>query len=489
MKTKKNPSPSFVGKPWDLNRYDLLVVVFSIIFAVFFSIISLYRLSVFDPQFDTVIFNQAFWNTIHYGELLTNSLEMGSHFGVHFSPILFTILPLYYVIPGPETLFILKTILITLGVVPVYLCAREYLGPKYACVVSLIYFLYPSVQGVAYCDFYETSFFPLFIGLVLWAYLSKRENLMLICGCACLLIKEDVSLLICMVGLVGFWSNRSRPLKENWRYILLIVIPIVVLLSFFLVIKPALSTGNLQAANQFLDQYKNIPGNLSDHNGNRIYYLFQLFAPLLFIPLAAFSVLVIAIPSFLEILLSPNPEYFYVGQHYSALVIPIIFMSLIIGIKKIAPDSPKKLFSRKNLLSMILLCSLVATLLWSPVIPPLQYAIQGGPVPTWEHGPTLHRIMGIIPEDVSVAAPMNILPFLTNRHELFMDYNPGADIILLDAKLPEYADVFQNNIGEIKNRYDLVLNVEGASLYVKKNSTDLATRIQNEGKRVGILKS
>ncbi|PWR71959.1 DUF2079 domain-containing protein [Methanospirillum lacunae] len=460
------------------DKYDIIVISASIIFALFFSLVSLYRLSVFDPQYDTALFNQLFWNTIHSGEFLTNSFEGGSHLGVHFSPILLLALPFYYLSSSAVTLFIIKSVLITLGVVPVYLCAREFIGSKHAWIVALIYFLYPVVQGLAYCDFYEISFFPFFGGMTLWAYLTKRNNLMLACGCFCLLIKEDVTLFVCMLGMVGLYVNRTKPLKENWQFVLLVILSLLILLSFYFVVKPAFPLDHPDTSNRNLDQYKNISSNLSDHNVNRLSYLIQLFLPLLFIPLAALPVLAIGFPSFMEILLSPNPEYYYVGQHYSALIVPVVIMAFIMGLKRISPEKKSKsLITQKNLLLIVLGCSLIATLLWSPVVPPMQYALHGGHIPTWQHSPVLHQVIDIIPGDVSVAAPMNILVFLVNRHDVYMDYNPQADVILLDSKLPEYAENFQKHLKEISERYQKVIDVDGTSVYVQNDNPALIEKI------------
>lgn len=478
MRLDNNWSFGLRSRISECNKYDITVIIASIIFAVFFSLVSLYRLSVFDPQYDTALFNQLFWNTIHSGELFTNSFEGGSHFGVHFSPILALILPIYYLSSTATTLFIVKSVLITLGVVPIYLCAREIIGSKNAWIVALIYFLYPVVQGLAYCDFYEISFFPFFGGMTLWAYLTRRYNLMLACGCFCLLIKEDVSLFVCMLGVIGLYTNRAKPLKENWQFVLLVILSLLILLSFFLIIKPAFPLDHPDTSNRNLDQYKNISSNLSDHNVNRISYLIQLFLPLLFIPLAALPVLAIGFPSFMEILLSPNPEYYYVGQHYSALIVPVVIMAFIVGLKKISPEKRSKtLFTQKNLLILVLGCSLIATLLWSPVVPPMQYALHGGHIPTWQHSPVLHQVIDIIPGDVSVAAPMNILVFLVNRHDVYMEYNPRADVILLDEKLPEYADNFQKHINDISERYQKVIDVDGTSVYVQNDNPALIEKI------------
>lgn len=472
----KKQTPSNQIKPF---YFDLFLILLVIGGSLFFSLFSLYRLSVFDPQYDTVIFNQASWNTINHGELLTNSFEMGSHFGVHFSPILFAVLPFYSLFPLPETLFIIKSCLIAIGVVPIYLCAKEILGQKSGCIIALIYFFSPVVQGAAYCDFYETSFIPLILGFALWGYLTKRENIMLISCCAALLIKEDVSLIILMIGITGLLMNRSEPIRKNWRYILLILLSILVLLSFFLLIKPAFSTGNLDSANQFLSQYSDIPGNLADQNGKRIHYLLQMFGPLFFIPFAAPAILVIAFPAFCEILLSPNPEYFYVGQHYSALVFPVIFMALIFGFHRI---SNWHFFKNRSLvttlLSLSLICSIAATLVWSPFVPPLQYALDGKQVPTWEHSPKLHQVMDLIPPEIPIAAPMNILVYLTDRHDVYREYNLNADIILLDTSLPEYADSFTSSIADINKNYSVVIQTSGITLYAKKSNPALIKELK-----------
>lgn len=465
------------------DRYDLFVIACGVIFALFFSAVSLFRLSVFDPQYDTVIFSQAYWNTIHHGEILSNSLEGGSHFGVHFSPVLFSLLPLSYLFPGPEALFVIKSILIALGAAPVYLCARHLLGERDGCLITLVYFFYPVVHGAAYCDFYETSFLPLLLGSALWALVTGRENLMLICGIGCLLVKEDVSLIVMMIGCAGLWMYRRRPVSGNWRFILLVILSLVVLLGFFLIIKPAFAGGDPEAANQFLDQYRDIPGNLSDHNGKRIHYLIQIFAPLLFTPLAAPGILIIALPSFLELLLSPNPDYFYVGQHYSALIIPVIFISLTMGLSRILSmkGGAKRIF--RHLPVLILILTIGASLAWSPVVPPLQYALEGKAVPTWNHAPLLHQVIDAIPEDIPVAAPMNILPFLTNRHDLFMKYSPEASVILLDDHLPEDAGVFMEEIDVIRKEYTLIPAPDGISVYVRN---DQAARAEQLRERIRI---
>ena len=69
---------------------------------------------------DLGIFNQAFYTTVKHGKLLYYTAELyanpgGTLFGVHFSPILFLIIPLYALLPTPGTLVVAQTIIIAAG--------------------------------------------------------------------------------------------------------------------------------------------------------------------------------------------------------------------------------------------------------------------------------------------------------------------------------------------------------------------------------------
>ena len=88
-----------------------------------------------------------------------------------------------------------------------------------------------------------------------------------------------------------------------------------------------------------------------------------------------------------------------------------------------------------------------------------------------------------IPEDIPVAAPMNILPFLTNRHDLFMKYSPEASVILLDDHLPEDAGVFMEEIDVIRKKYTLIPAPDGISVYVRN---DQAARAEQLRERIRI---
>ncbi|MFH0967819.1 MAG: DUF2079 domain-containing protein, partial [Methanobacteriota archaeon] len=298
------------GKYWkkisDLrcpDRYDSILVIGVIFYAIILSYLSLLRYDTFQLEYDLAIFNQAFWNTAMNGELLTNSLEqfahnmaIGSHLGVHFSPILFSLIPFYIVSPKPETLLIAQSTLLALGAIPIYLCGREILGKGAGCIVAILYLIYPPLHGVNLYDFHEVAFLPVLLGFALWGFVSGRRNLMLVFGLLSLCVKEDVSLIVFMIGLVGFYQTWREPLKQRWQYIVLMIIAILTLLTFFLVIQPYFIPSGSSVGSGFLDQYMNPLNMISQHTSYRIDYFLMTFAPLVFVPLVAPEIILIAIP-------------------------------------------------------------------------------------------------------------------------------------------------------------------------------------------------
>ncbi|MCJ7469449.1 DUF2079 domain-containing protein, partial [Candidatus Bathyarchaeota archaeon] len=77
----------------------LAIGVYTLTFS-YFTIMKHYEFRSY--AWDLGIFNQSFWTTLYEGRFFYNNVELlvnpsGSFFGIHFSPILFLILPIYAV--------------------------------------------------------------------------------------------------------------------------------------------------------------------------------------------------------------------------------------------------------------------------------------------------------------------------------------------------------------------------------------------------------
>jgi uncharacterized membrane protein len=100
---------SSVSSNWVLY---LAVFVYIIVMS---SIAILKQYAFLTSGFDLGIFNQAFHTTLFDGKLFYETGDLsfnpgGSFFGVHFSPILFLLLPFYAIHPSAENLLVMLVI-------------------------------------------------------------------------------------------------------------------------------------------------------------------------------------------------------------------------------------------------------------------------------------------------------------------------------------------------------------------------------------------
>jgi uncharacterized membrane protein len=90
----------------------LMVVIYTVIFS-YFTIMVHYSFRTF--AWDLGIFTQSMASATK-GQLFVNNVELyytptGSYFGIHFAPILFTIIPIFSLLPTAETLLVIQSTL------------------------------------------------------------------------------------------------------------------------------------------------------------------------------------------------------------------------------------------------------------------------------------------------------------------------------------------------------------------------------------------
>lgn len=463
-----------------IDRYDLLIIFGISLYVSILSYLSILKLNTFQSEYDLAVFNQALWNTAMHGELLTNALEYGSHFSVHFSPILFTLVPIYGLFPEPVTLLIIQSILLSLGAVPVYLCGREILGKEAGCIVGFSYLLYPSLHGVNLYDFHEIAFLPLLLGMAFWGFLSGRKNLVLIFGIMALLVKEDVSLLTGMMGLIGLYQTRTYSITDRWQYIVLLVLSFLSLSVFLLIIKPFFASFGAGTAPEFLSQYVDPLNTVMKHNSYtiRLEYIIKSFAPLLFVPLLAPELLLISGPSFIEILFSGG-VFYSVWYHYSALIIPGILFSTILGLSRI--QSREETFGKqifRPILLLMLISSILCCLLYSPAVK--QGELVGGfdEKALEKHREYVVQLISVLPFEASISTQINLLPYVSTHRTYWADYHDGADIILLDNAFSWRSKDFRDDAERIQKNYVLLMNENYVELYVNKLNPQLLSELR-----------
>ncbi|MBU1026600.1 MAG: DUF2079 domain-containing protein, partial [Candidatus Margulisbacteria bacterium] len=129
-----------------------------IVFVVFFSGVRLLQHHTFNNHaLDDGYNDNLIWNTLH-GRFFWSEIKGYCTFGDHLDPILLMFIPFYFIGLGPRILFIVQTLLIGLGALPVYWLARERLKEEqFVWLFPLAYLLYVPTVNVTFQGFYQIA--------------------------------------------------------------------------------------------------------------------------------------------------------------------------------------------------------------------------------------------------------------------------------------------------------------------------------------------
>ncbi|MGD2207343.1 MAG: DUF2079 domain-containing protein, partial [Anaerolineae bacterium] len=174
--------------------------------------------------------DQAVWNTLH-GRPFRFSTYLDAAFrldipiqdfrqpdvllGYHVEPILAPISLLYLLHDGPETLLWLQTVALALGAVPVYLLARhkftvhssQFTIHWFPVAFVLIYLLSPPLAAANLSDFHAVALSPVFLLAAFYFLETDRPWGFVACAFLAAMTKEEVGLLVSMMGL---WAALAR---------------------------------------------------------------------------------------------------------------------------------------------------------------------------------------------------------------------------------------------------------------------------------------
>ena len=178
-------------------------------------------------SYDLVIFDQAVRSYAHFrpGISIMKGLHNGfgpnfSVLGDHFSPIIASLAPLYWIHSGPQTLLVAQAVLLALAIPPLWIFTRRAFGggrkaTVAAYLVSVAYGLSWPIAAVAAYDFHEVAFAPVLTAVALERFQAGRIRSALIALALLLLVKEDMGLLVAGIGCY-FVVSRPRAVPRQW---------------------------------------------------------------------------------------------------------------------------------------------------------------------------------------------------------------------------------------------------------------------------------
>ena len=374
-------------------------------------------------DWDLAMYAQVMWNLKH-GSLYSSLMGM-NFLGNHAEFIAFLILPFYFLFSHPLTLVFLKIFSHVAGAFVLYLWAKKNIPPAGALVLMVLFLSFPAN---IFALLYEFHFESLNVGLLfLMFYFFQTQKFLPFCLTMIVtsLIKENMPPIIAAFGIYALFSKRKN--KWQWSLVPIIWGMFIFSLSMFWIAPMVRNADGIHSANQYIGLYNSLGATPIEIIKNfffhpekiftvilqpaNIHYLRELFEPLLFLPVLSPHILFLALPIFLQHLLSSAPTNHVIFYHYAATLTPFIFLALVQSLKFIYTKF--KPFFYYLLLSMIILtCALNLSLSRENIVArtsPLKNPLA---IAQWQ-------MIQKIPKDAGVIATLSFLAELSQREHVY----------------------------------------------------------------------
>ncbi|MGQ0847462.1 MAG: DUF2079 domain-containing protein [Sporichthyaceae bacterium] len=376
--------------------------------------------------YDLGIFEQAV-RSYASGNLPTSEIK-GPDFpilGDHFSPVLALIAPIYRVFPSATTLLVVQAALLAVAAVPIATTAQRLLGRAAALVVALGYGLSWGIAATVGFDFHEVAFAVPLLAFAACAIVEDRPRAAVLWALPLVAVKEDLGLTLLVVGVLVLWRCRRPVLGGSAA--------LAGVLGFVLAVFLVLPANNPDGRFAY---WKNVGGGGSEESGGGLLDLAQrisvglvdpepkaillivLLAPTAFVALRS-PILLLALPTLAWRLLSERWEYSTLEFHYSAVLMPIVFVAFVDGLRRWT--GPGHEGRRREAL-------VVSAAVTALLVPSNTFAEAFKPS-TWKGEPRVgdsRAVLAEIPDDAIVMASNRLAPHLTNRAEVSVFGWPDA---------------------------------------------------------------
>ena len=381
------------------------------LFSLGFCLISVLRHLRFESfGYDLGIYDQGLWLWSKFQEPFS-TIKNSHIFGDHLVPSLYLISPIYWFFDDVKALLIFQSVWITLGVIPLYLLAKEKLKtPFLLFVLSFCYLSFFGIQNGIFFDFH-----PLVMAaplLAWWLYFfEKNKRIHFFIFFLLLGLQENISLLMAAFGVMAIFRKETR--KDGF-------IITILSMGWFLLATKIIIPYFLHG-----EGFVYLPQQLIF---NPVFFLKELFYPFqktktILLTLGNFGFLPLLYPPVLIPIFEQFTERFVgnvvatrwgTGLHYSAPLAPILVYGTIKSLEK-------NFFKKRELLTYSLggLFFLIVVFYQFLLHLPLNMLAKRDFYQLPERREQINEAMTMIGEKESVATQNNLLPHLSHREKIF----------------------------------------------------------------------
>jgi uncharacterized membrane protein len=497
----------------------LMVVIYTVIFS-YFTIMVHYSFRTF--AWDLGIFTQSMASATK-GQLFVNNVELyytptGSYFGIHFAPILFTIIPIFSLLPTAETLLIIQPMVLALGALPTYLIARRIFNSSLsAFFLSIIYLISPLLQSASWYDFHPQAFFPLLILSATYFLKERKAMPFLLFLVLTLMTIEQASYLLIVYLIYVVWEMKKEVKeliieRKITKHTILPFVALAIIIVWIIGSTYAINTLNPNPSRELkaLDAYKilginsitEIPIKAITNPDlllkavrfdlpSKLLYLFLTFAPSGFL---AWVNPIASLPALLWLfmaMVSNYPPYYELGFQYTAFTLPFVTIATIEGLRTLTKLVDRKTMNKActRICIIILIMSFGISVFASPLSfihepRAFEYFKDYGVSLPSSLDNKVRETLKIIPNGASVITTPTIFPHLANNLNAYVippKDSPSSRLFTENLEylksieyeyvlFTDYWDVFQSNLlyNEFingTNKYGIFVRGAGLEIY------------------------
>ncbi|TNC18249.1 DUF2079 domain-containing protein [Georgenia sp. 311] len=357
--------------------------------------------------------------------------------GDHFHPILVLLGPVYALFPSGLTLLVVQALLVAVSAWPLTALAVRRLGPVPGTVLGALYVLSYGIQGAVRTQFHEVAFALPLLAFGLCAFLERRWRAAALWLAPVVFVKEDLGLLVAVLGLVMWWrgARRAGPGLALWGAAWFALATAVIL--------PAL---NPRGQYDYADRL-----TVGDVLGDPLGTLAAVLGPgekvvtvLLLVAAAGVlgvrsPILLAALPTLAWRFLGDVPFYWTWGWHYDAVLMPLAVAAMLdaLGPRPVddAADPPPAVVHRRRT-ALALGAAGLGVLLTAPGLP-VADLLHGE---TWRPSPraeAARAVLDTVPDGATVASDIGLLARLVPTTTALWSGtpdNPAPDYYVIDQE-------------------------------------------------------
>ncbi|MGI8770893.1 MAG: DUF2079 domain-containing protein [Acidobacteriaceae bacterium] len=382
----------------------------------------------------TGVHGHLFWSNQYHDLLYTRTVA--SDFAGHNQPVLFLLLPLYFLFPHPEALFFSRNIALALCAFPAFQLCRLSLPSLPSALLTGAFLLAPAVLFQNFYDYAPLSLIALPLLFALLFYARKRFWLFVLTVFACLLVREDLVFVAVGLGMLALLER--RPLR--WAILPLALGAAWSVLTWHYLL-PHFQHGATSAVQscfaylgatpaQMLHTLMSHPRILLTHN--IVTYLKLMVTPFgVILPLWS-PVALISLPYlFINILGDKGCDAAMIYRHYALIPTVLLLPGVIKAVRWLSTRRSPLDTTATRWAALVLLSSICASLL----------TIGARELAWWTPSPwnaDANTVAASLPAHAAVAVPRYMLPLVANREFVYQSlrlleyHHPDATYVIID---------------------------------------------------------